>query len=100
MSAGDAIDIAGCVRAGRCKAADIVREALKRIERDDREVNSFVTVNAEAALAAAEDVDRKVARGVDPGQLAGVPIGVKDNEGVAAMPTKHGSLVHANAAPE
>lgn len=100
MSAGDAIDIAESVRAGHRKAVDVVNEAIRRIERDDREVNSFVSVNADLALAAAEEIDRKVERHEDPGRLAGVPIGVKDNEHVAGLPTKHGSLVHANAPPE
>jgi aspartyl-tRNA(Asn)/glutamyl-tRNA(Gln) amidotransferase subunit A len=95
-----ATDIAELVRSGELKARDVVRAALQRIERDDRAVNSFVVVNHDLALAAAQAIDARVADGFDPGPLAGVPIGIKDNEAVAGLPTRFGSLLHADAAPE
>jgi aspartyl-tRNA(Asn)/glutamyl-tRNA(Gln) amidotransferase subunit A len=38
-----------------------------------------VTVLPDQALAAASEIDRRVAAGQDPGPLAGVPVAVKDN---------------------
>jgi aspartyl-tRNA(Asn)/glutamyl-tRNA(Gln) amidotransferase subunit A len=95
-----AIEIATSVRSGKRSAVEVAQAALDRIERDDKAVNSFVAVDAELSLAAARAVDAKVARGEDPGLLAGVPFGVKDNENVAGFPTRHGSLVHEHAQPE
>jgi aspartyl-tRNA(Asn)/glutamyl-tRNA(Gln) amidotransferase subunit A len=40
-----------------------------------------------------------VARGDDPGPLAGVPFGVKDLEDCAGMPTSHGSLLYKDRGP-
>ncbi len=40
-----------------------------------------------------------MAAGRDPGPFAGVPIGVKDLEDCAGMPTTHGSLVYKGAPP-
>ena len=80
--------IAESVRSGRRRAVDVVSGALERIERDDREVNSFVTVNSELAIAAAEQIDRRgrAWRGSGPARRCAVRI--KDNESVAGLPTK------------
>jgi Asp-tRNA(Asn)/Glu-tRNA(Gln) amidotransferase A subunit family amidase len=51
-------------------------------------------------LAAARAVDERRARGEDFGPLGGVPFGAKDNEAVSGMPTKRGSLLCKDAAPE
>ncbi len=51
-------------------------------------------------MRAADAIDDMIARGVDPGPLAGVPIGVKDNEPVDGMPTRRGSLLYKDAQPE
>ena len=56
------------------------------------ELNAFVHLDAGSPATAAEAVDAAVARGEDPGPLAGVPFGVKDLEDCAGMPTSHGSL--------
>ena len=40
-----------------------------------------------------------MARGVDAGPLAGVPVSVKDILDVAGMPTRWGSLLMADAPP-
>jgi aspartyl-tRNA(Asn)/glutamyl-tRNA(Gln) amidotransferase subunit A len=63
--------------AGSIKSVDIVGEALERIQKYDKKINSFVTVN-EAALKRAEEIDQKKKRGEKLGRLAGVPIAVKD----------------------
>ena len=75
---GSAADIAAAVRSRAVRASDVVRACLDRIERLEPRYNTFVTVTAEAALAAAQRVDALVAAGIDPGPLAGVPISVKD----------------------
>ena len=50
-----------------------------------------MAVDEDEARAAAMAVDEKVAAGVDPGPLAGIPIGVKDLEDAADFVTTHGS---------
>ena len=95
-----AVEIADGVRSGRLRALDIVQQALDRIRRNDCEVNAFVAVNETLALEAARRVDETVAAGADPGQFAGVPIGIKDLEHVRGLPTRFGSLLHKDAVPE
>ncbi|HAM02349.1 MAG TPA: amidase [Acidimicrobiaceae bacterium] len=91
--------LAADVRGGAISAREVVGHALERIEATNPAVNAFVAVDADAALAAAASVDEKVARGVDPGPLAGIPFGVKDLEDAAGFVTSHGSAIFAGDAP-
>ncbi len=73
-------DLVADVTARRVSARELVEHALARIDAVNRRVNAFVAVDADGALAAADDVDRRVAAGEEVGRLAGIPIGVKDLE--------------------
>src|SRR5207302_152160 len=63
------------------------------------DLNAFVHIDDDLARVAAEAVDAAVARGDDPGSLAGVPFGVKDLEDCAGMPTSRGSLLYKGGPP-
>jgi len=71
--------IAQDVRSGDRRATEVVEAALEEIATHDSAVHAFTAVHTEAARAAARAIDAAVADGRDPGPLAGVPIGVKDN---------------------
>jgi aspartyl-tRNA(Asn)/glutamyl-tRNA(Gln) amidotransferase subunit A len=55
-------------------------------------INAFVALRAEDARVEARALTERIARGDDPGPLAGVPFGVKDLEDLAGLPTTHGSV--------
>ncbi|MGD0722620.1 MAG: amidase [Roseiarcus sp.] len=84
---------------GASSAHEIARRALADIEARDPALGAFATVDAEGALADARRVDEARRRGIDPGPLAGAPIGIKDIIDVAGLPTRGGSLTRAAAAP-
>lgn len=90
--------LADGVRRGERSAADAVEVALARATADD-ELGAFVVLDPDGARAGAAAVDAAVARGDDPGPLAGVPIGVKDLEDCAGLPTSHGSLLYLDRGP-
>jgi aspartyl-tRNA(Asn)/glutamyl-tRNA(Gln) amidotransferase subunit A len=71
--------IADDVRAGARSARDVLDEHLEAINRREPDIHAFNTVLADDARAAADAVDATVARGDDPGPLAGVPLALKDN---------------------
>lgn len=93
-------DLAGGVRAGGISALAVVQAALDRIAAVDPALNTFTTVDAEAALDVAREVDRLVRDGQDPGPLAGVPFSVKDLTATKGMETAYGSHVFAGNVPE
>lgn len=94
-----AIEISAAVRSGEIKATEVLDECLSAIEMANPILNAFVHVGEEVARRAADAVDATVARGEDPGPLAGVPIGVKDLEACAGMPTTYGSLLYQGRPP-
>ena len=71
--------IAEQVRAGERRATEVVEAALVEIATHDSDLHAFTEVHTASAREAAEAIDAAVAAGNDPGPLAGVPIGVKDN---------------------
>jgi aspartyl-tRNA(Asn)/glutamyl-tRNA(Gln) amidotransferase subunit A len=93
------IEIAEAVRRGDLKATEVLDECLTAIETGNPALNAFVHLDAELAHRAASEVDALVSAGEDPGPLAGVPMGVKDLEDCAGMPTSKGSLLFKGRPP-
>lgn len=91
-----AVELMRRLRAGEASCTDAVTAALERIAERNPVYNAFVHVCAERALDEARDLDRKIREGHEPGALAGVPVGVKDLEDVAGLPTTFGSLAFAD----
>lgn len=94
-----AVDVADEVRRGEAKAVEVLDECLAAVDAANPSLNAFVHLDPDLARDAAERVDAAVARGEDPGPLAGVPFGVKDLEDCAGMPTSHGSLLYKGRPP-
>ncbi len=87
-------EIAAAVRGGAVTASAATEAALSRIERLNPAINAFTDVTAERARAEAAAIDDAVARGEDPGPLAGVPVAVKNLFDVKGLPTRAGSLIN------
>jgi amidase len=68
-----AVELAGMVRDGEISSRELVEAAYEAIERRNEELNAFVTLSRERALAEADAV-----RAGDARPLAGVPIAIKD----------------------
>ncbi|MBF9031706.1 amidase [Rhodobacterales bacterium HKCCE3408] len=86
-------EAAAALRAGRLTSAALVQAHLDRIAERDPQVGAFVHVAGDAALAAAQDADRRLADGEDLGPLHGIPFAVKDLIDVAGWPVRGGSAL-------
>jgi amidase len=75
-----ASELAAMVHAGELSARELVECSLRRIEELDPTINSFVQVDAERALAAAEEIGPG-----DERPFAGVPIAIKNNRPVEGL---------------
>jgi aspartyl-tRNA(Asn)/glutamyl-tRNA(Gln) amidotransferase subunit A len=95
-----AAETADLVRRGELSAVQAVRESLDRIAEINGDLNAFVQIDEAGACEAAEEIDRRVSRGEDPGLLAGVPIGVKDMESCIGFRITQGSVFLKDAPPE
>ena len=90
---------ADAVRRGEVSAVEVLDECLAAIGAANPSLQAFIHLDPELARREAQRVDDAVARGDDPGPLAGVPFGVKDLEDCAGMPTSHGSLLYKGRPP-
>jgi|TARA_B100000809_G_scaffold98546_1_gene97040 aspartyl-tRNA(Asn)/glutamyl-tRNA(Gln) amidotransferase subunit A len=84
---------AAAVRAGERSARSVVEEHLAVIDSHEGEIHAFNLVLADEALTRADDLDRRIADGEDPGPLAGVPVALKDNLCTRGIDTTCGSRI-------
>ncbi len=96
---GSVAAIAAAVRSGEISARSVLESSLQRVAELEDDLHCFNAVTAEKAIADAEAVDRKVASGLDPGPLAGVPVALKDNLCTEGIPTTCSSKILAGWLP-
>jgi aspartyl-tRNA(Asn)/glutamyl-tRNA(Gln) amidotransferase subunit A len=92
------LEIANAVRTGSRTAESLTLDALDRIARLNPRLRAVTRTLTDRALRRARFVDSQVARGIDPGMLAGVPFGVKDLFDIAGLPNTAGAQMR-QAAP-
>jgi amidase len=85
-----ATEIAALVRTRQASAVAIARDALARLDAANPAINAVVDFRPDEVLAAAGKIDAALARGEDPGPLAGVPVTVKVNVDQAGHATTNG----------
>ena len=85
-------ETADAIARRRRSPVDLVRDCLQRIEARP-ELNAFVTVLADRALADARSAELEIAAGRYRGALHGIPVSIKDLVHVAGVPTTSGSAV-------
>jgi len=88
-----ALEQGAAVRAGEVSPGELVEHYAARIARLDGDLGAFVTLTLEAARAQA-------AGPLPDGPLAGVPIGIKDLNLTAGVPTGFGSRAMAGFVPD
>ncbi|MGA1668811.1 MAG: Asp-tRNA(Asn)/Glu-tRNA(Gln) amidotransferase subunit GatA [Candidatus Nanopelagicales bacterium] len=78
---------------GEVSAREVTQAHLDRIAEVDDRVHAFLYVDTADALAAADDIDARRARGDQLGPLAGVPLALKDILAMRGVPTTCGSRI-------
>lgn len=95
----EAATIAEAVRSRTVSAVAVVEAALARITARNPTLDAFTDVTADRAAAEARAVDEALARGEDPGPLAGVPFAVKNLFDIRGLPTRAGSRIGRDSPP-
>jgi len=90
-----ATEVAHRIRSSDISSREVVLSCLARIDQVNPELNAVVELQAESALAAADDADRAVSAGVPLGVLHGVPITTKINVDQAGSATSNGVTAYA-----
>jgi amidase len=84
---------------GKLSPLELLDSCVRRIERTNRAVNAIVALDVEAARKGARAAAEAMRKGVEPGLLAGLPIGVKDLQATAGLTTTWGSLLFKDHVP-
>ena len=110
-----ALELTKLLRQKKASAVEILESSLRRIgevdgrpgsldyteltDDDKGKVHAFISISDERALAKANEVDRAIKNGDDPGALAGVPFTVKDIFCVEGTITTAASRILHNFTP-
>jgi amidase len=86
-----ASDLARLIRTRQVSAREAAQAALQRLDAVNPLINAIVAHKPELVLEQADRLDQRLARGEDPGPLAGVPVSVKINTDMAGFPTTNGT---------
>ena len=81
--------VAADVRSGAQSARSLVDDAIRRHKASN--LGAYIVFDAEGARRQADAVDTAVARGQDPGPLAGITVSVKDLYGIEGLPIRAGT---------
>ena len=91
--------IRAALLAKKFSAEELTQQALAYAEAENPKTNAYLTLSPERALNAARAVDARIAKGEDPGALAGVPVAVKDVIVTRGLRTTCGSKLLAKYVP-
>jgi len=84
----------GMIGRKQVSPVELTQLALDRIEQLNPSLNAFLTVTADRALARARKAEAAVMHGEPLGPLHGIPISIKDLEGVKGVRQTNGCLVY------
>ena len=91
--------IAAQIKAGHLSAQDHIAATIARIERHNPSLGAFTDFCFDRALGRAREIDDALARGQDPGPLAGVGFAVKNLFDIQGIATRAGSKINRDHAP-
>lgn len=86
-------DLAQLIRERQISSMEATQAFLRRIEQLDPQINSFIKVDVDGALAAARKIDERLSLGETVGPLAGVPMALKDIFITLGLETTCGSRI-------
>ena len=74
-----AYELSDMLKKNQISSCELVKEQFERIEEAEPSVSAYLTLNKDAAIADACEIDKKRASGEELSRLAGIPVGIKDN---------------------
>ncbi len=94
-----ALEIAGKIRSGELSVKEVLDAFYDSADRQEKNINAFITLSREEAYAQAEKVQADIDAGNAPSPLAGVPVAVKDNISTKGIRTTCASKILYNYVP-
>ncbi len=93
-------ELADRIRSKQLSPVELMQACLDRIDETNGVLNAFIAMRPkEELLDDARKVGDRIAKGEDPGPLAGLPFGVKELEDLHGFPSTHASLPYKDNYP-
>ncbi len=93
-------EAAKLIQARELSPVELTQAYLNRIEALDDQINAFITLAADVALAQARQAEMEIMTGRYRGPLHGIPFGLKDLYDTAGILTTGHSKLHVDHVPE
>ncbi|MBS9716617.1 amidase [Pseudohalocynthiibacter aestuariivivens] len=94
-----ATEAARHIREGRLSSVDLVKSCLQRISETEPTLRAWASLEEEAALKQAAEMDRIRKAGRPIGALHGVPVALKDIVDTKDLPTERGTPIFSGRRP-
>ena len=94
-----AVELGKAIKSGEVTAVEAMQAVLDQIDKTEETIHAYVTIDKEAALKKAAEVQKKIEAGEITGPLAGVPVAIKDNMCTQDMLTTCASKILGNFVP-
>ena len=94
-----AVELGKAIKCGEVTAVEAMQAVLDQIDKTEETIHAYVTIDKEAALKKAAEVQKKIEAGEITGPLAGVPVAIKDNMCTQDMLTTCSSKILGNIVP-
>ena len=94
-----AVELGKKIKAKEVTVVEATKAALEQIEKMEKDINSYVTIDKEGALKRAEEVQKLIDDGTLTSPLAGVPVAIKDNMCTEGILTTCSSKILGNFKP-
>jgi aspartyl-tRNA(Asn)/glutamyl-tRNA(Gln) amidotransferase subunit A len=88
------------IRNREISPVELTQQCLERIEQLNPELNAFITVTADSAMAEVRKAEQEIAGGRWRGPLHGIPVGLKDLFDTAGVKTTAASALFADRVPK
>ncbi len=88
-----AAELASALQSREVSAVEAAQAQLDRIAEVDGQLHAFLATDPEGSIAAAREIDARRAAGESLGELAGVPLAIKDVLVTTDMPSTAGSRI-------
>ncbi len=95
-----AVELRARITRKEISPVDVTQAVLARAERLQPELNCFITLCADEALAEARKAEQAIMAGKTPGLLHGIPFTVKDIVNTKGVRTTFGAVPFSNNIPE
>lgn len=92
-------EIRDMMRTGQISSKDVLDSVYSRIEALDDKIGAYLTLTKDNAYEAAAIIDKKIAEGENLGDLAGIPMAIKDNISTKGIKTTCASKILENYVP-